>query len=114
MEHGGSIGRRASIDGDRHVCGHRIGTAEGVSAVLHSDAVAEAAVVGSCVIVKGQGIYAYVLTLMISGRQWTRRRSPEEFADRDRPKLDDPGGVPPSARRSGRSMVMRRILRKVR
>ena len=51
------------IDDVINISGHRLGTAELESALLLSDAVAEAAVVGYPHPIKGQGIYVY-LTLM--------------------------------------------------
>ncbi len=51
------------VDDVINVSGHRMGTAEVESALVHHPAVAEAAVVGFPHAIKGQGIYAYV-TLM--------------------------------------------------
>ncbi len=45
-----------------NVSGHRLGTAEVESALLHNHHVAEAAVVGYPHDIKGQGIYAFVVT----------------------------------------------------
>ena len=48
------------VDDVIHVSGHRLGTAEVESALVGSQWVAEAAVVGAPHDIKGQGIYAYV------------------------------------------------------
>ncbi|MEQ9570768.1 MAG: acetate--CoA ligase [Nitratireductor sp.] len=103
------------VDDVIYVSGHRMGTAEVVSALVAHDKVSEAAVVGYPHDVKGQGIYCYV-TLM-SGeapdddlkkelRDWVRSEigpiaSPDliQFAP----------GLPKT--RSGK--IMRRILRKI-
>ncbi|WP_300376944.1 acetate--CoA ligase [Henriciella sp.] len=50
------------VDDVINVSGHRMGTAEVESALVAHDAVAEAAVVGYPHDIKGQGIYAYVIT----------------------------------------------------
>lgn len=51
------------VDDVINVSGHRIGTAEVESSLVHHESCAEAAVVGIEHPIKGQGIYAYV-TLM--------------------------------------------------
>lgn len=51
------------VDDVINVSGHRIGTAEVESSLVHHESCAEAAVVGVEHPIKGQGIYAYV-TLM--------------------------------------------------
>src|SRR5436309_1077885 len=103
------------VDDVINVSGHRMGTAEGESALVAHQAVSEAAVVGYPHDIKGQGIYAYV-TLMTGVQpseelrkelvQWVRKEigpiaSPDliQFAP----------GLPKT--RSGK--IMRRILRKI-
>ncbi|MEE2786301.1 MAG: acetate--CoA ligase [Myxococcota bacterium] len=49
------------IDDVLNVAGHRMGTAEFEAALIHSDLVAEAAVVGFPHPIKGQGVYAFVV-----------------------------------------------------
>ena len=49
------------IDDVLNVSGHRMGTAEFESALIHDDAVAEAAVVGYPHPIKGQGVYAFIV-----------------------------------------------------
>jgi len=49
------------VDDVLNVAGHRMGTAEFESALVHADEVAEAAVVGYPHEVKGQGVYAYIV-----------------------------------------------------
>lgn len=106
------IGR---VDDVINVSGHRIGTAEVESAINEHDLVVESAVVGYPHPVKGQGIYAYVITTQPVTK-------PEAFQEEIRAivnKVIGPiakpdvvqvvSGLPKT--RSGK--IMRRILRKV-
>ena len=103
------------VDDVLNVSGHRLGTAEIESALVHHEAVAEAAVVGYPHDVKGEGIYAYV-TLM-SGEQPSNALKTEliamctkEIGPIAKPDLIQwAPGLPKT--RSGK--IMRRILRKV-
>jgi acetyl-CoA synthetase len=103
------------VDDVLNVSGHRLGTAEIESALVHHEAVAEAAVVGYPHDVKGEGIYAYV-TLM-SGEQPSNALKAEliamctkEIGPIAKPDLIQwAPGLPKT--RSGK--IMRRILRKV-
>jgi len=49
------------VDDVLNVAGHRMGTAEFESALVHANEVAEAAVVGYPHAIKGQGVYAYIV-----------------------------------------------------
>ena len=103
------------VDDVLNVSGHRLGTAEIESALVHHEAVADAAVVGYPHDVKGEGIYAYV-TLM-SGEQPSNALKTEliamctkEIGPIAKPDLIQwAPGLPKT--RSGK--IMRRILRKV-
>jgi acetyl-CoA synthetase len=103
------------VDDVLNVAGHRMGTAEFEAALVSSEAVAEAGVVGFPHPIKGQGVYAYVV--MQAGHvatpelevalQQTLRRVIGAHAKVDRFQVVP--GLPKT--RSGK--VMRRILRKV-
>ncbi len=103
------------VDDVLNVSGHRMGTAEVESALVHHDAVAEAAVVGYPHDIKGQGIYAYV-TLM-SGYEPSEDLHKDLIAivNKEIGPIAKPDviqwapGLPKT--RSGK--IMRRILRKV-
>lgn len=103
------------VDDVLNVSGHRMGTAEVESALVHHDAVAEAAVVGYPHDIKGQGIYAYV-TLM-AGIEPSDELQKEligivnkEIGPIAKPDIIQwAPGLPKT--RSGK--IMRRILRKV-
>lgn len=105
------IGR---VDDVINVSGHRMGTAEVENAINEHEAVIESAVVGYPHDIKGQGIYAYVITdgshdpdvLKTEIRQVvTREIGPIAKPD----KIQIVSGLPKT--RSGK--IMRRILRKV-
>ena len=106
------IGR---VDDVINVSGHRLGTAEIENAINEHDQVVESAVVGYPHNIKGEGIYAYVITQ-------DGISSPEDFATEIRNKVREiigpiakpdkiqfVEGLPKT--RSGK--IMRRILRKV-
>jgi acetyl-CoA synthetase len=105
------------IDDVINVSGHRIGSAEVESALVASDAVAEAAVVGCPHPIKGQGIYCYVIlnegTAVGGGEQLVGalkeqvRQAIGAFAAPD--VIHFASGLPKT--RSGK--IMRRILRKI-
>jgi len=61
-DQGGDYWITGRIDDVINVSGHRLGTAELESALLHNHNIAEAAVVGFPHEIKGQGIYAFVTT----------------------------------------------------
>ncbi|MCO4771914.1 MAG: acetate--CoA ligase [Deltaproteobacteria bacterium] len=103
------------VDDVLNVSGHRMGTAEFESALVSSEAIAEAAVVGFPHPIKGQGVYAYVV--LQSGQALTDdleqtmqgvcRTRIGAHARVDR--LQVVPGLPKT--RSGK--VMRRLLRKI-
>ena len=111
------IGR---VDDVINVSGHRFGTAEVESAINLSDRVVESAVVGYPHDIKGQGIYAYVITsepLDLNDKAAVDRITGEivesvvanigRIAKPD--KIQFVSGLPKT--RSGK--IMRRILRKI-
>jgi acetyl-CoA synthetase len=103
------------IDDVINVSGHRLGTAEVVSALVAHECVSEAAVVGMPHDIKGQGIYAYVTTnadvedtddLRAELVKWVRKEiGPIATPD----VVQFAPGLPKT--RSGK--IMRRILRKI-
>jgi acetyl-CoA synthetase len=98
-----------------NVTGHRLGTSEVEDAMMHHEAVAEAAVVGFPHEVKGEGVYAYVvLKAGIEGRPSLeaelRALTKSKIAGYAVPDtIQVTAGLPKT--RSGK--IMRRILRKV-
>ena len=103
------------VDDVINVSGHRIGTAEVESAInLHPDIV-ESAVVGYPHPIKGQGIYAYIITINENTVIEDLRRQVIDLVDKEigpiaRPdKIQVVAGLPKT--RSGK--IMRRILRKI-
>ena len=103
------------VDDVLNVSGHRLGTAEIEGAIGQYDGVAEAAVVGYCHDIKGEGIYAFV-TLMTgiesnseieSGIRMKVREIIGPHASPD--KVQFSFSLPKT--RSGK--IMRRILRKI-
>ncbi|MBL0312885.1 MAG: acetate--CoA ligase [Holophagaceae bacterium] len=105
------------IDDVINVSGHRLGTAEVESALVAHEAVAEAAVVGYPHLLKGQGIYCYVLLnsgfgkedpeQLIGALKEQVRQAIGAFAAPD--VIHIAAGLPKT--RSGK--IMRRILRKI-
>ena len=103
------------VDDVINVSGHRMGTAEVESALVAHPKVSEAAVVGYPHDIKGQGIYAYVTTMVgilpteelrEELGQWVRK----EIGPIAKPDLIQwAPGLPKT--RSGK--IMRRILRKI-
>jgi len=106
------IGR---VDDVINVSGHRFGTAEIENAINSSDLVAESAVVGYPHDIKGQGIYAYVITRNKVENPEKLRAEIIETVVEEIGKIAKPdkiqlvSGLPKT--RSGK--IMRRILRKV-
>ncbi|RMG42621.1 MAG: acetate--CoA ligase [Candidatus Dadabacteria bacterium] len=106
---------RGRVDDVLNVSGHRLGTAEIESAIVHSGVVAEAAVVGMPHDIKGTGIYAYcVLKNKDSGDEEDLQKIKEAVREVIGP-IATPDciqfvpGLPKT--RSGK--IMRRILRKI-
>ena len=109
------IGR---VDDVINVSGHRFGTAEIEEAINHCPQVVESAVVGYPHDVKGQGIYAYVITKQMPENEDMAKRLRAEIVESvvekigkiSKPdKIQIVSGLPKT--RSGK--IMRRILRKV-
>lgn len=106
------IGR---VDDVINVSGHRLGTAEIENAINHNKKVVESAVVGYPHPIKGQSIYAYVITGSSDQDEATLRSEiietvVEEIGKIARPeKIQFVRGLPKT--RSGK--IMRRILRKI-
>jgi acetyl-CoA synthetase len=106
------IGR---VDDVINVSGHRLGTAEVENAINQHPDVVESAVVGYPHDIKGQGIYAYVITTEpVSNEDQFRKEVLEVVSKEIGPiakpdKIQIVSGLPKT--RSGK--IMRRILRKV-
>jgi len=106
------IGR---VDDVINVSGHRFGTAEIENAINESDLVVESAVVGYPHDIKGQGIYAYVITnLPVVDTEAARANILASVVKMIGPiakpdKIQFVSGLPKT--RSGK--IMRRILRKI-
>ncbi|MDX2370373.1 MAG: acetate--CoA ligase [Colwellia sp.] len=103
------------VDDVLNVSGHRLGTAEIESSLVHHPAVAEAAVVGYPHEIKGQGVYCYV-TLMDNAEVTDGLvKELQEFVAKELGRFAKPDyiqwapGLPKT--RSGK--IMRRILRKI-
>lgn len=103
------------VDDVLNVSGHRLGTAEIESALVHHDAVAEAAVVGYPHDIKGQGIYVYV-TLMagVTATDELKAALIKKVATEIGP-IAKPDLIQwaPSLPKTRSGKIMRRILRKV-
>jgi len=103
------------VDDVINVSGHRMGTAEVENAINEHDLVVESAVVGYPHDIKGQGIYAYVITSgPISDEEAFRKELLQVVTSEIGPiakpdKIQIVSGLPKT--RSGK--IMRRILRKV-
>ena len=106
------IGR---VDDVINVSGHRIGTAEVENAINLHPQVVESAVVGYPHDIKGQGIYAYIITSEAIADEEAFRKSVLEVVTKEIGPIAKPdkiqvvSGLPKT--RSGK--IMRRILRKV-
>ena len=103
------------VDDVLNVSGHRIGTAEVENAINMHSGVVESAVVGFPHNIKGQGIYAYVISNARHGGDELMRQDIAQTVSRiigpiARPdKIQFVSGLPKT--RSGK--IMRRILRKI-
>ena len=106
------IGR---VDDVINVSGHRIGTAEVENAINEHPAVVESAVVGYPHDIKGQGIYAYVITVGTNNNEEAIVQEIREVVTKEIGPIAKPDivqfvvGLPKT--RSGK--IMRRILRKI-
>lgn len=103
------------VDDVINVSGHRIGTAEVESAINLHPSVVESAVVGFPHPIKGQGIYAYVITIEKNISEEKLRKEIVEIINKEIGPIAKPdkiqvvSGLPKT--RSGK--IMRRILRKI-
>jgi acetyl-CoA synthetase len=106
------IGR---VDDVINVSGHRIGTAEVEDAINNHDNIVESAVVGYPHDIKGQGIYAYVITNHMVEHTEVFRKEVRDIVTKAIGPIAKPDmiqivpGLPKT--RSGK--IMRRILRKI-
>jgi len=103
------------VDDVLNVSGHRLGTAEIESSLVHHPAVAEAAVVGYPHDIKGQGVYCYVTLMGNAEESDGLAKELQEFVAKELGRFAKPDyiqwapGLPKT--RSGK--IMRRILRKI-
>ena len=103
------------VDDVLNVSGHRLGTAEIESSLVHHPAVAEAAVVGYPHDIKGQGVYCYVTLMGNAEESDGLVKELQEFVAKELGRFAKPDyiqwapGLPKT--RSGK--IMRRILRKI-
>jgi acetyl-CoA synthetase len=103
------------VDDVLNVSGHRLGTAEIESSLVHHPAVAEAAVVGYPHEIKGQGVYCYVTLMGNAEESDELNKELKEFVGKELGRFAKPDyiqwapGLPKT--RSGK--IMRRILRKI-
>ena len=98
-----------------NVSGHRIGTAEIVSALVGHHGVTEAAVVGFPHDIKGQGIYAYVtLGESIEASEALRKELVQQVRSEIGPTATpDHIQWAPALPKTRSGKIMRRILRKI-
>ena len=103
------------IDDVINVSGHRMGTAEIESALVASDKVAEAAVVGFPHDIKGQGIYAYVTTTAGTEDSDALRAELSQWVRREIGPIATPDVIQfaPALPKTRSGKIMRRILRKI-
>ena len=103
------------VDDVINVSGHRLGTAEVESALVHHQSVAEAAVVGMPHDIKGQGIYAYVtLKLGVDESEALRGELVQHVRTQIGP-IATPDVIQwaPALPKTRSGKIMRRILRKI-
>jgi acetyl-CoA synthetase len=103
------------IDDVINVSGHRLGTAEVESALVASDKVAEAAVVGFPHDIKGQGIYAYVTPMEGVEPSEALRQELIQWVRKDIGPIATPDVIQfaPALPKTRSGKIMRRILRKI-
>jgi len=106
------IGR---VDDVINVSGHRIGTAEVENAINKHDNIVESAVVGYPHDIKGQGIYAYVITNHIVEHTETFRKEVLDVVTREIGPIAKPDKIQivPGLPKTRSGKIMRRILRKI-
>jgi acetyl-CoA synthetase len=103
------------VDDVLNVSGHRIGTAEVENAInMHSDVV-ESAVVGYPHVIKGQGIYAYVIVSNLRGSEEETRKNILQTVSRIIGPIAKPDKIQfvPGLPKTRSGKIMRRILRKI-
>ncbi len=106
------IGR---VDDVINVSGHRIGTAEVENAINEHDNVVESAVVGYPHDIKGQGIYAYIITNENVTDEEAFRKEVLQVVTREIGPIAKPDmiQVVPGLPKTRSGKIMRRILRKI-
>ncbi len=106
------IGR---VDDVINVSGHRIGTAEVENAINQHSNIVESAVVGYPHDIKGQGIYAYVITNYPVGDVEAFRKEVADVVRREIGPIAKPDQVQivPGLPKTRSGKIMRRILRKI-
>ena len=106
------IGR---VDDVINVSGHRIGTAEVEDAINKHDNIVESAVVGYPHDIKGQGIYAYVITHHAVENPVDFRKEVLEVVSREIGPIAKPDKIQivPGLPKTRSGKIMRRILRKI-
>jgi acetyl-CoA synthetase len=106
------IGR---VDDVINVSGHRIGTAEVEDAINKHEYIVESAVVGYPHDIKGQGIYAYVITTHVVENVAEFRRAVLEVVTREIGPIAKPDKIQivPGLPKTRSGKIMRRILRKI-
>ncbi len=103
------------VDDVINVSGHRMGTAEGESALVLHDIVAEAAVVGFPHDIKGQGIYAYVTLVRGVDATEDLRKELVAHVRKEIGPIAAPDVIQwaPALPKTRSGKIMRRILRKI-
>ncbi len=106
------IGR---VDDVINVSGHRMGTAEVENAINQNEEVVESAVVGYPHPIKGQGIYAYVITNGKIKDEQKLRESIVKTVSKEIGKIAKPEKIQfvPGLPKTRSGKIMRRILRKI-
>ncbi len=106
------IGR---VDDVINVSGHRMGTAEVENAINEHSNVVESAVVGYPHDIKGQGIYAYIITNAPVGDEKAFRREIADVVRREIGPIAKPDKIQivPGLPKTRSGKIMRRILRKI-
>ena len=103
------------VDDVINVSGHRMGTAEVESALVAHPKVSEAAVVGYPHDIKGQGIYAYVTTMVGILPTEELREELGQWVRKEIGPIASPDWIQwsPSLPKTRSGKIMRRILRKI-
>ena len=106
------IGR---VDDVINVSGHRMGTAEVENAINEHEQVVESAVVGYPHAIKGQGIYAYVITMGAIGNEEKFKTELRKVVTKFIGPIAKPDKIQivPGLPKTRSGKIMRRILRKI-